>query len=165
MCLLQLLLYKLSLLVQSLTLQSHDNFADGEIGCQCFNVFLDLVDGLDARLGLFVVEKWMDEKIRLKSHNTKRPDINSLGKLILLIKEYLRCPVDNSASNLIGRLLHDRGAKISNLIYPFGKNNILRFDITMNDIFLMNKHQSLSNINQHMNVLILNQVFHVNPIT
>jgi hypothetical protein len=106
----------------------------------------------------------MNKKIRLKSHNPKRPDINRLGKLILLIKEYLRSPVDNSTSNLIGRLLHDRCAKISNLINALGKNNILRLDITMNDIFLMNKHQPLRNINQHMNVLILNQVLHVNPV-
>jgi hypothetical protein len=163
-CLLQLLLYKPSLLVQPLTLQSHDHFADGEIGGQRLNVFLDLVDGLDARLDFFAVEKWMDEKVRLKSHNAKGPDIDRLGKLILLIKEYLRGPVDNSAGNLIGRLLHDGGAKISNLINALGKNNILRLDITMNDIFLMNEHQPLRHINEHMNVLILDQVLHVNAV-
>jgi hypothetical protein len=106
----------------------------------------------------------MDEKVRLKSHNAKGPDIDRLGKLILLIKEYLRGPVDNSAGNLIGRLLHDGGAKISNLINALGKNNILRLDITMNDIFLMNEHQPLRHINEHMNVLILDQVLHVNAV-
>ena len=106
----------------------------------------------------------MNEKIRLKSHNAKGPDIDCLGKLILLIKENFRGPVDDSAGNLIGRLLHDRGAKISNLVNPLGKNNILRFDITMNDVFLMNKHQPLGDIDEHMNVLILDQVLHVNPV-
>lgn len=136
-------------------------FGKCKVRCKSLNIFLYFVYCLFSCQVGFTIKERMYEKICFKSHNTKRPNINSLSELLCLIKQQLRCPIYYSPCNLIGCLLHRRCTKICNLEYTFRIDDIFGFDITMDDFLLMNAHQSMCNIDQHLNILILNEMVHL----
>lgn len=136
-------------------------FAKSEIRCENIDIFFDLLDSLFGGEGGFTVEERMNEKVGFESHDTKWPDIDSLCEFLSLIEEELGSPVDDSAGYLVGGLLHGWSSKVGDFEDPFGIDDILRFNVSMNNFLLMNNHQAVGHIDQHLDVLVLNQVVHL----
>lgn len=107
----------------------------------------------------------MDKEVGLKCQNPQRPYVHSLCILLFLVEQQLRRPINNRTCHFVCSLFLGRSPKICNLESTLGINYILRFDISVYDPLLMNNHQSMCNIHQHLKVLILNQMVHFNFVS
>lgn len=114
------------------------------------------------RLG--VIKKGMNQKIRLERHHPKRPNIHSLSKLRILIKQNLGCPVDQRACNILRGFCQRRGSEVCDLIKAFGVDDVFGFDVPVDDFLLMNEHERPGNVDEHLNVLILHKIFHFDSV-
>jgi hypothetical protein len=80
----------------------------------------------------------MNQEVGLKSKYPKRPNIKRLRKFALLTKEYLGCPVQTSADHLVRFLCLNGSAKIGDFKDPFGINNVLGLDVSMDHFLVVN---------------------------
>lgn len=162
---LKLVVDELGLLVVSQLLQVTNQLPEGKIGSYRLDIPLYLSYRFFVSFYLLVVEKRVDQEVGLKCQHSQRPYVHSLCVLLLLLKQQLRRPVNNSTCHLACSLVLGGSPEICYFEGALRINHILRLDISVDDLLLMDKHQSIGDIHQHLDVLILDQMVHLNFVS